>query len=212
MTDYGYQQYGEDFWPTISRVSASNTFRFFPFEKAMYNTTGMRFQAWHDRSIEAQLKAWRAANQEKASSDVTVIYEDKSPFPARINSPVLTPNGHRPCEAAEQISEPQPDAPHGLFHGSAKRCNIAADDRFVVWDAFAFTRAHFLRYSDLCLRPAKQYGQRLSRKEFFSSGTRSRPPAGRHSKYPTGSTNWRATPSAGGIQDPDAIIPVRRIF
>ena len=81
MTDYGYQQYGEDFGPPSLEFPPPTLS--LPFEKAMYNTTGMRFQAWHDRSIEAQLKAWRAANQEKASSDVTVIYEDKSLFPAR---------------------------------------------------------------------------------------------------------------------------------
>ena len=94
--------------------------------------------------------------------------------------------------------------------GQRNASNIAADDRSVVWDAFVDHPLHTaLRYSDLCLRPAKQYTPTPKPKGVFFS-----PALGPDHQLvaiqntPQGQSGLAFfTPSAGGIQDPDAIIP-----
>ena len=177
MTDYGYQRYGEAFWPQISRMATSNAFRFYPFEKALLTMTGQKFQEWHDHSIQSVLDSWTMANTNQSSSVISVLYEDQSPFPNYLNSPITTSketivalrSGYEQINDIVEIQNGEIERIISI--GQRNGTNIAADNRFIVWDAFVDHPLHNgLRYSDLFVFDhTDNKAQRMTRRGYYFS-------------------------------------------
>lgn len=155
LTKYGNTQYGDQFWPSISRYASSNAFRFYPFERAIENTIGLRYQLLHDKSFEQTIGEWREAIKDKVETQTVDLFEETDTV-ASFQSPILTPSGQIVAQRSsyDRVDELVVIADGAINTrisvGQRNASNIGVNEEWVVWDATVNHPLHSgVRYSDL---------------------------------------------------------------